>query len=98
MPDILCDIFKNKKVNLSKLEPFGFMFQDSQYIYKKSLLESGFELTVSITEQGEISSAIMDTYVNDLYTLHLVDGAVGSFVGEIKSQYEETLKEIAERC
>ncbi len=36
--------------------------------------------------------------MNEVYTLHLVESATGSFVGEIKSQYKAVLEEIAETC
>lgn len=42
MADIMQSIFKNKKVNLSKLIIFGFEQQDSYYSYDKMLLGSGF--------------------------------------------------------
>ena len=77
---------------------FGFEQKGSLYIYHKTLPGSGFKLTVNVTTQGEISSEIIDPSVDEPYTLHLVDGAAGSFVGKIRSQYEETLAEIADRC
>lgn len=98
MADIIHSIFKNKKVNLSKLVPFGFEQQDSCYCYDKIFFGSGFKLTVHITAKGEISAEVIDPAFDEPYTLHLADGAAGSFVGQIKAQYEETLREIAGHC
>lgn len=96
--DIIHTVFKRKKINFSKLIPFGFIQDQNTYKYKKILSESEFVLTVKITEDGSISTELIDATVNEPYTLHLVDGAVGSFVGKVKMQYEETLTEIAEKC
>lgn len=73
MADIMHDIFKNKKVNLSKLAPFGFEQQDSCYFYDKILSGSGFKLTVHITAKGEISAELVDPTFEEPYTLHLAD-------------------------
>lgn len=91
-------ILKRKKVNFSKLLPFGFKKNGNLYTYKSSLAGSGFLLIVTISADGRISSEIIDPSLNECYTLHLADGTAGSFVGKIRSQYEEILSEIAEKC
>lgn len=96
--DIIHTIFRRKKINFSKLIPFGFIQDGNTYIYKKILPENEFIFIAEIAEDGSISSKIIDSTINEPYTLHLADGAVGSFVGKVKMQYEETLLEIAEKC
>lgn len=98
MADIIGAIFKHKKLNLSKLEPFGFVKKDSKYIYEQILPDSGFRLIVMITDQGEVVAEVIDTAWKEPYTLHLGEGASGSFVGSIKLRYEEVLRNIAEKC
>ncbi len=98
MADIIQNIFRNKKASPSKLALFGFKQEDSCYIYHKALCDSGFMLTIYITAEGEIATEVIDPTLNEPYTLHLADGAAGSFVGKIKGQYEETLLEIANKC
>ncbi|MCC8169504.1 MAG: MmcQ/YjbR family DNA-binding protein [Oscillospiraceae bacterium] len=91
-------IFKNKKVNMEKLKAFGFAEQNGKYIYRTIFPESGFEMTVTVTEAGEIAAEIIDPTFNEPYTLHLTADASGSFVGKIRSRYEEILTEISEQC
>lgn len=74
MADVIHAIFKNKKVNLSKLLSFGGEQKGSHFVYEKMISESEFKVRVTITMQGEVTA--------------------GSFVGEIKMQYEETLTEM----
>lgn len=98
MADICHSVFKNKKMNPLKLVTFGFEKSGTCYLYNKTLSHSGFILTVRIAEQGTVTSEITDPLSGEPYTLHLVDNAVGRFVGAVKSQYEETVAEIADRC
>ncbi len=96
--DTVSAVFSKRKLNISKLIPFGFELKDEKYEYRKVLPDSGFVLYVAITADGTLSSEIIDPALDEPYTLHLADEAVGSFVGSVKSQYVETLKEIAEKC
>lgn len=96
--DAISAVFKNRKLNVSRLIPFGFELVNEMYEYRTVLPDSGFLLTIKITADGAVSSMMLDPESNEPYTLHLVDGAVGSFVGSVKSQYEEILSEIAKKC
>lgn len=96
--DFINSLFKNKKVNPSKLTAFGFKLNEGVYVLEKVLSDCDFKLTISITEQGEITTKLIDPSFDEEYTLHLIDGAAGSFVGEIRQQYEDTLTDIADGC
>lgn len=98
MADIRDRLFKNRKVNLPKLLAWGFEKCGSDYIYRTKLSESGFQLTISFSERGELSTQVLDPSANEAYGLHLIDSAVGPFVGGVKSQYEQILAEIAAQC
>ena len=89
-------IFKNRKAVFSKLESFCFKKSKTQYKFTKTLSPSGFEMTVTIGKSGKVSAEVVDPDTGE-YTLHLTDSA-GSFVGEIREEYERTLSEIAEKC
>lgn len=91
-------IFKNKKVNNDKLIDFGFIKENNQYVYHKFFFENEFELVVEINENGDVSTKIIDKATEELYTLHLVDGASGNFVGKVRSEYESVLQEISNKC
>ena len=91
-------IFHKRRVVINALEPFGFRPTDTGYVYEKTLLESGFQMTVTVAADGEVKTAVIDPSFNEPYTLHLTDGATGSFVGGVRSEYEQVLMEIADRC
>lgn len=96
--DIVNIIFKNKSCSFEKLVDFGFEKRENTYFYKTVLQSSGFEMIVKITEDGIVSAEVIDTDLNEPYTLHLASGAVGEFVGKIKDDYESVLNDIAEKC
>ena len=98
MIDIIGKVFKNKKVNLKKLEDFGFQIEKGKYVYSKFLPKNKFKMSVTVTKNGEISAEIIDTDFNEPYTLYLVDNAIGSFVREIRGEYEKILEDIANKC
>lgn len=94
--DKLATIFKNRKVIFSKLADFGFVKSKTLFKYSKTLSESGFEMTVMVNKSGKISAKVVEPDVGE-YTLHLTNSS-GSFVGQVRAEYEQTLTEIAESC
>lgn len=96
--DIIKTIFEKKSADFEKLAAYGFSKSADIYSYCTALSESGFEMRVSITRQGSVSAAVIDSVSNELYTLHLANDAVGNFVGRIKEEYEHILTDIADKC
>ena len=96
--DIIKNIFGRKSVNVEKLAAYGFSKQGDTYSYVTTLPDSGFKMTVDVTEQGEVVATVIDPEFNEPYTLHLAPDAVGSFVGSVRTEYEQVLTEIANKC
>ena len=96
--DIVQDIFRRKAVVAQKLDNYGVTKNADTYSYHTVLPSSGFEMFIDITKQGKISTTVIDPTTNEPYTLHLVDSAAGSFVGNIKAEYELILRKIADNC
>lgn len=96
------EIFKissleNKKYNLKKLLEFGFKSVVNGYEYKTELMNGEFVLTVNIDNEGKVTTETVEKDTGDLYTLHLTYSE-GSFVGQIRDEYNSVLKDIAENC
>ena len=92
------EIFKNKKPDSKKLLKYGFTKNKSDYIYVKQIINGDFELKVVINKNDELKTSIIETSTNEPYTLHLVEGVNGAFVGKIREAYEKTLSDISEKC
>lgn len=91
-------ILKNRKLNIEKLLSFGFEKADGDYVYHTDLVDGQMKLTVKIDTEGKIHTAVNDNNSGDEYVLHRVAGAAGSFVGQVKSEYEAILDEISAKC
>lgn len=96
--NLINTIFNRKKMNTSKLVSYGFENDENVYKYKTILNESKFILAIAIDKEGNVSSEVTDPSTYEPYTLHLSEGAIGSFVGGVRSEYEEILADIAEKC
>lgn len=89
---------ENKKANFEKLLSFGFLKSGKDYVYNINLLEGQFELNVRVSEKGVLTTKVVDLSTGELYTLHLIEGVSGAFVGKIKEEYDAILQEIYEKC
>lgn len=96
--DNITSIFRRKAVSFDKLISYGFSKNKDTYTYKTVLQDSGFEMTVIVSADGSVSATVIDPTFNEPYTLHLTDGAVGSFVGNVRSEYEKILTDISDHC
>ena len=92
------NFFKNKKPDKDKLKTYGFKICDKKYIYKTNILNNQFELEIQITQDGKVSTKLIDNESKELYTLHLLDSADGVFVGKVKQEYNDILAEISDKC
>lgn len=97
MNKIVSHIFDKRKPDFSKLENFGFEENNGEFSYKTKISNGQFALCVTVKGDG-ISTEVTDTETGEEYLLFLVDGAEGSFVGEVRADYERVLSEIAEKC
>ena len=88
--------FKNKKLNREKLLNHGFEFDGENFIRRTEILNQ-MTLTIIIDNQGSVTSKIIDAD-GEPYTLHLVEGATGNFVGSVKAEHERILNELAAKC
>ncbi len=97
MDKYIKDIFKNKKMNKTKLLAFGFVFCDGKYVYSTKILSNAFQLTVFI-DGDDVSTKLIDVETGELYTQHTNEDFCGSYVGDVRKQYCQVLTQIASSC
>ena len=90
--------FDGKKIKKNSLKKYGFVIQDGVYEYRKEILDGQFQLTVYISPDNTLTTKLIDSFSDDLYTLHLVEGASGKFIGKIREEYDKILDSILENC
>lgn len=90
-------LFYGRTANKKALEEFGFVKQGSAYKYTESIIDGQFALNVTVEKDG-VTAQVYDVEAESLYFLHTVEGASGTFVGEVRAEYERVLTDISERC
>ena len=88
--------FKNKVLNVKKILQHGFT-RDGEKFFRRDEIINGFTAEIIIDAGGNVTTKIFDAD-GELYTLHLVEGASGIFVGSIKDAHEKILHDVAENC
>lgn len=94
----MTDFFQGKKINRTKLLLFGFKEKNNGFVYNHPILNNQFNLTISIDNNGNVHTTLTEVDTGELYTLHLVEGVSGNFVGQIKEEFNDILNKISDEC
>lgn len=97
MNKILERIFKNYKQNPEKLRKYGFTESNGAFFHNTDILGGQFALYVKVAN-GNVETEVVDLSTNEPYTLFLADSASGSFVGAVRTSYENVLCDVAAKC
>lgn len=92
--DFVNVIFKFKKFNHEKLLKYGFKFDGAYRIERKI---DQFLMKIEI-KNDLVNVKLIDGETGEPFTLFNVAGAQGGFVQNLRSECEEVLKDIAEKC
>lgn len=92
------NVFNFKSPDFKRLEEFGFLREANAYIYETEILEGQFKLRAEVFADGEVKTELTDLSTGEPYTLHLIEGAGGAFVGAVRAEYGRVLEEISEKC
>lgn len=90
--------FIRRKMNCTKLLNYGFSEVDNGYQYQTAVMNGQFQLNVFITNDGLVSTQMIDSTLNEEYSLYKVESSVGAFVGEVRNACETVLKDISHKC
>ena len=92
------DFLKDKKIDLKRLEKFGFKLKDNSYYYTTSLLKNQFEMCVKINVDNSIFTEIIDVETNEPYILHLLEMKRNGYSEKVYRAYSEVLDKIKKEC
>lgn len=87
-----------KKANIQKLKQYGFKKKGDKYSYSVDIMNGDFTLNIDILNENEIRTELIEKAFNEPYTLHLVEDAQGTFVGQVREEYEKIIDKIKEKC
>ena len=91
-------LFEGRKLKHEELSVFGFVKSEEYFEYSEAIDHGRMLMKVRINNGGEVFAEVTDADTGEPYTLHLVKGAAGSFVGGIRQEYESLLGRIAADC
>ena len=94
----LKDFIKDKKIDLKKLEEFGFKLIDNSYCYHTSLLKNQFKMTIKINLDNSIFTEIIDVETNEPYVLHLLEMKRSGYSEKVYKAYSQILEKIQKEC
>ncbi len=88
----------NKKANIQKLKQYGFKKDKDIFKYSTDIMNGDFTLNIQVINENEIQTKLIEKAFDEPYTLHLVEDVQGTFVGQIREEYDKILKDIKEKC
>lgn len=92
------EVFKRRKLDKSRLIPYGFVEDNDNYKYNKTFLNGNFKAEITIDNEEQINGKIYDLETGDEYTNFRIENANGAFSNLIRDEYIKILKDIAEKC
>ena len=92
------DFIKDKKIDLKRLEKFGFKLKENSYYYDIFLLNNQFKMTVKINLDNSIFTELIDTETNETYVLHLLEERRSGYIEKVYKAYSEVLDKIKKEC
>ena len=92
------DLIKDKKIDLKRLEKFGFKLKENSYYYNISLLKNQFKMCVKINLDNSIFTEIIDVETSEPYVLHLLEMKRSGYSEKVYKAYCEVLEKIKKEC
>ena len=92
------DLIKDKKIDLKRLEEFGFKLINKSYCYHTSLLKNQFKISVKISLDNSIFTEIIDTETTEPYVLHLLEIKRSGYSEKVYKAYSKVLEKIQKEC
>lgn len=91
-------MLENKKINFTKLVNYGFIKNGEHYLYQTNIVDDQFDMQINVDSNGKFSTKVMDVTTKEEYVLHLAESINGVFVGQVRSEYQEILQDIINKC
>ena len=92
------EVFKRSKVDLKKLEKYGFKKNNNIYEYSENIMNGTFRVELSINKEGNLSGKIIEIDIDEEYTNFRIENQVGEFVNNVRDEYKKLLEDIRDNC
>ena len=92
------EIFRKTKIDFDKISKYGFKKDKSCYKYSKNIMNNTFRVDIEINKGGQVKGKVYDLSFGDEYTNFRIEDSTGSFVGQVREEFESVLKDIRNNC
>ena len=92
------ELFRKTKIDFDKISEYGFKKDKSLYKYSKNIMNNTFRVDIEINNDGIVKGKVYDLSFGDEYTNFRIEDSTGSFVGQVKNEFKNLLKDIRSNC
>ena len=92
------NVFRKTLTDISKLEPFGFVKTEEGYFYREDFNNGRFSAQISVDGRGNIRGTVWDLDSDEEYLPVHIENVSGSFVSQVREEYENILIRIRDNC
>ena len=89
--------FEKELIDYNKLIKYGFTKLNNGYIYKSKILDNQFEMNIYISDE-EKNARLFDLENDEEYILVDIESSEGTFVGNVRLEYEKKINDVIEKC
>jgi len=91
-------VFKKCTPDFKKLIEYGFKEINGKFTFKKLFKDDEFRAEINISKSGKVSGKVIEVENNEEFLPLRVENQQGTFVGTVREEYTNLLKNIRENC
>ena len=91
------EVFKRSSIIFNRLEKYGFIKNNNNYVLEKQFLNDEFKAIITIDSNGKVDGKVIDLEVNEEY-LGLRTEMMGEFASKVREAYKSILIDIKNKC
>lgn len=91
-------IFSKYKPDFEKLKLFGFVCENGNFTVEKSFCDNQFKAFITVKKSGKIKVRVTDFENGEEFLPLRIENAQGSFIGEVRENFEKLLIQIRDNC
>lgn len=92
------EYFKRMAPDFRAFPGYGFTHDSTGWHYSETFLEDEFRADITVSDEGEVSGAVIDLDLEEEYLPLRVPRETGAFVGQVREEYAALLGDIADNC
>lgn len=90
-------VFQRQRADKKKLTAFGFRRVNNRYVWQQKFFKDQFEAQLQVDAAGQVTGQVIDLNSGEAY-LPLRASHPGPYASQVKTAYEDLLKQVAKEC